>query len=79
MTGEEILFGRALPRCRESVAALVELVNPAVTKLCSDATETLDQLVGKERGKGDKAIILLTLLKVRWAVKLERPYICRAY
>lgn len=63
--GEEVLFARSVPRTKEGVAALVELINPAVVKICGDATEALDQLVARERGPGDKAIILLSLLKVR--------------
>jgi hypothetical protein len=44
-----------------------------VVKICGDATEALDQLVARERGPGDKAIILLSLLKVRSWKGVKRP------
>jgi hypothetical protein len=62
---EEIVLSRALPKGPESVAAFVELVNPVVSRLCSEASESLEASLGKERSRGDKVVTLLTLLKVR--------------
>ena len=88
-TGEEILFNRALPKVKESMETFVELVNPPVQKLCTDALEALEMVMGKEKAKadkaleqstakekprapGDKAVTLLTLLKVSSTISSDR-------
>lgn len=55
---------RALPKIKESSDAYMDLVNPPVVKLCTDAAEALEQIISKERSPGDKAVILLSLLQV---------------
>jgi len=60
-----MVMARALPKNKESNAVYVEIVTPATAKLCSDASEALEEVMAKDRSKGEKAIVLLALLQVR--------------
>ena len=68
---EEQVFARALPgNMPQSVTAVVDVLTPVLLRLSTDADEALEALLGKERSRGEKVLLLLALLK---GTKAELP------